>query len=164
MRIELWPMTESDARQVGSLHHRARQAALGDVNPRGVSRAETIRHWRDELAQSPPRRTIRLVARRDRRVVGFAVRGPARDRSGILAAASVEVRDLLVEDGLYGSGIRQGLLDRCLRPGEAAQVWVWADDAPTIDFYRRNGFAPDRSRPGEDGVGGLPELRLVRPG
>ncbi len=166
MRIELWPMTEGDARQVGSLHHRAWRDAAGDDIPGGVqaSRADVIRRWRDALAAPPPRRTLRLVARRDRHVVGFAVRGPARGRSGIEPAASIEVFDLLVERELHGSGVRQGLLDRCLRPGQAAQVWVWADDETAIAFYRRNGFAPDRSRPAGDGAFGLQELRLVRPG
>jgi ribosomal protein S18 acetylase RimI-like enzyme len=166
VKIEVGPMRPTDARQAGELHHRSCVDAFGDALPpefwEGHGVTASVRRWRTTLAEPAPRRTLRLVARDGRRVVGLAVRGPSRARLGLEVARPVELLQVHVDPALHGSGVGQGLLDLCLAPGEPAQLWVWSGNERAIAFFRRNGFAADGASGVDEARSGLVEIRMVR--
>ena len=166
MRIEIGPMVRADARGVGELHHQSWVDTYAGALPADYWDTWTVQRsvtrWRRILADPTPRRVVRLVAKEGRRVVGFCVRGPARGKPEIAPARAAELWAVYVETRLYGSGLGQGLVDRCLGPGEPAEVWVWSGNARAVAFYRRNGFEPDGATFVDERHPQLDEIRLVR--
>ncbi len=166
MRIEIGPMVPADARGVGALHHRAWVDTYAAALPVDYwdtwTTSRSVSRWRRILAEPTPRRVLRLVAKEGRQVVGFGVRGPARDRPEVAPSRAIELWSIYVESRLHGSGIGQGLLEACLGPGEPAELWVWSGNARAIAFYRRSGFEPDGATFVDDRFPQLDHIRLGR--
>ncbi len=166
MRVEVAPMTAGDARGVGMLHHLAWVDIYAGTLPGEFWDQWTVRRsvarWRGLLQERTPRRMLRVVAREGQRVVGFAVRGPSRDKPGVEPARQNEVWSICVDRSLYGGGVGQGLLERCLAPGEPAEAWVWSGNERAVAFYRRNGFEADGMTFVDERFPQLDEIRMVR--
>jgi ribosomal protein S18 acetylase RimI-like enzyme len=166
MRVEVGPMTAGDAQGVGMLHHRAWVDIYAGTLPPEFWDHRTVRgsvaRWRGLLLDATPRRVLRVVAHEGKRVVGFAVRGPSRDKPGVEPARPTEVWSICVDRSLHGGGVGQGLLERCLAPGEPAEVWVWSGNERAVAFYRRNGFEADGRTFIDERFPQLVEIRMVR--
>lgn len=93
-------------------------------------------------------------------LVGVARAGAARDAD---APRPLELFMLYLLDVAKGSGIADRLLEMAI--GDApAYLWVLADNARAIAFYRRHGFAPDGESQQLSGeLAQVSELRMVRP-
>jgi ribosomal protein S18 acetylase RimI-like enzyme len=76
------------------------------------------------------------------------------------------VHSLYVAPGSQGSGLGSQLLSAASvrladLGGRDASLWVFAANAPSLAFYRRNGWVPDGGQRTQEEFGEL-ELRLAR--
>ncbi|MEO7234178.1 MAG: GNAT family N-acetyltransferase [Lapillicoccus sp.] len=118
--------------------------------------AETaVALWSSVLSR--PDRAVVLAVREDVvcGVVGFSTDGSVGD-----------VHSLYVAPSEQGRGTGRALLGRAAtdlaRSGAAVgRLWVFADNAPALAFYRREGWQPDGGTRVEEQFG-EPELRLTR--
>ncbi|WP_433674658.1 N-acetyltransferase family protein [Microbacterium gorillae] len=108
---------------------------------RGILADETIAAMTDERAAALWRRVLdaaegaSLVAVRDASVVG------------VTRWSAGDVHSLYVDPDIHGAGIGSMLLDaavaRIAEAGfERAHLWVFADNAPSVAFYRSRGWVP----------------------
>jgi ribosomal protein S18 acetylase RimI-like enzyme len=107
---------------------------------RGIIADETIAAMTDERADALWRRVLdaaegaSLVAVRDGSVVG------------VTRWSAGDVHSLYVDPDAHGAGIGSMLLDAAVaRIGESfdrARLWVFADNAPSVAFYRSRGWVP----------------------
>lgn len=155
--------TPEDCDELGALHVRCNRQTytqLPDAFWAAVSAADKADTWRTVLAGG----TSPLLAVVEGRLVGFAGAGPSLTREHVVDAAPRELYVLYLLQEFHGTGIGQALLDAVLEPGPA-QLWVGAENARAIAFYRRNGFHPDGATDAMPEVyDGMPQVRLVRGG
>jgi ribosomal protein S18 acetylase RimI-like enzyme len=107
---------------------------------RGIIADETIAAMTDERADALWRRVLdaaegaSLVAVRDGSVVG------------VTRWSAADVHSLYVDPDAHGAGIGSMLLDAAVAHiGEGfdrARLWVFADNAPSVAFYRSRGWVP----------------------
>lgn len=121
------------------------------------ARAARVRMWQSLLADDRVCERVRIATTSADEVVGFGIRGPARDddREGL------ELYALYILEEHYGTGLGQRLLDAMVGR-EAACLWVAAENPRAIRFYERNGFHPDGTRKSDPDIDGLDEIRMAR--
>jgi ribosomal protein S18 acetylase RimI-like enzyme len=123
-----------------------------------------LRLWRHLLESDPPAEA--WVAADDGTVVGFAgVRTePGAPAHGFDPPSSgdLELWGLYLLASHQGLGLGRRLLEAALG-NAAASLWVAADNAPAIGFYRHFGFAPDGAADIIPDWENLREIRMVRP-
>lgn len=118
---------------------------------RGVLPDEAIHAMTDERAEALWRRVLAdllgivLVAERDGEIVGITRYAATPGDDGRIDGA---VHSLYVSPRAHGGGIGGALLAQAtaeLRDAgaEAATVWVFAANAPSIGFYEAKGWHPD---------------------
>jgi ribosomal protein S18 acetylase RimI-like enzyme len=157
--IELRPATSADVDAVVSVF-----LACWRESYRGVLPDSTIDAMSDEKAQRLWERVLGsdegevLVAESAATVVGVT-RLSATGTHGV-------VHSLYVSPHSQGSGLGSQLLRAASARLAAlgvkdASLWVFAANAPSLAFYRRQGWLPDGGQRTEDEFG-EPELRLVR--
>jgi GNAT superfamily N-acetyltransferase len=166
-----------DAPTLAELHRVTWRAAYAEMLPPGtLDELDTpqLRHaWADTIAGGA---TV-LIATEGANPVGFVVAGPAPEddvaaADGTVpsdAARTVLVSTLLVEPrwGRRGHGGRLlAAAAAVFREAGATRgiAWVPAEDAASLSFYRRAGWAPDGTVRTLDANGrALRELRLTGP-
>ena len=100
-----------------------------------------------------------LVDRLDMRTVGV---GMARVSASPDAPTPWEIATLHVLPEARNCGASDDLLDACIGH-RSAYVWVFADNARAISFYRRHGFRVDDTDGAiDDSLGGVELQRLIR--
>lgn len=159
MSVEVRPATPADLDAVVSVF-----LGCWCESYRGVLPDSTINAMSDDKAQQLWERVLAseegevLVAESAATVVGITR----------LAVNGVEgvVHSLYVSPGSQGSGLGSQLLSAACARLEAlgvrdASLWVFAANAPSLAFYRRQGWLPDGGQRTQDEFG-EPEARLVR--
>jgi ribosomal protein S18 acetylase RimI-like enzyme len=121
--------------------------------------------WRHLLEAAQP--ADAWVATDAGTVVGFAGirREPGAASHGFAPPSSgdLELWGLYLLASHQGQGLGRRLLEAALS-GEAASLWVAADNARAIGFYRHFGFTPDGAADVIPAWENLREIRMVRPG
>ncbi|HJC60220.1 MAG TPA: GNAT family N-acetyltransferase [Candidatus Dietzia intestinigallinarum] len=140
-----------DAPQLGALHNAVWRATYAGMvaaeHLRRLDDAVATRHWADVLAtldeagRAPTGRVV-TVAVTDDEVIGFLSTGPGRGED---PPTGLEIEALYVSVRHHGTGVADDLLRATVR-GRPAHLWVLADNARAISFYRRHGFEPDGAR------------------
>ena len=132
---------------------------LASQNP-----ASRLPLWRHLLEAAEP--ADAWVATDAGTVVGFAgVRrkpGAASHGFGPPSSGDLELWGLYLLESHQGKGLGRRLLEAAL-DGEAASLWVAADNARAISFYGHFGFAPDGAADVIPEWENLREIRMVRP-
>jgi ribosomal protein S18 acetylase RimI-like enzyme len=157
--IELRPATSVDVDAVVAVF-----LACWRESYRGVLAGSTVDGMSDLAARSLWERVLGsdegevLVAESSGEVVGVTRLAMDGDR-GV-------VHSLYVAPGSQGSGLGSQLLGAAVARladlgASEASLWVFAANAPSLAFYRRQGWVPDGGRRTQDEFG-EPELRLVR--
>jgi GNAT superfamily N-acetyltransferase len=155
------PARVDDAARMARVHVRCWQETYRGLMPDAVLDdpefpARRERFWTAALTDERDRANRAAVAERDREVIGLAMSGPPPD-AGAPWARQLYV--LYVVAAEHGTGAGQALLAAVLAPAEAAALWV-ADPNPRAQaFYRKHGFAADRTVQVDKGVR---EIRMVR--
>lgn len=153
-----------DAEELASVHVRAWREAYGELLPEhfydDAARESRQVMWSGRLSEEAGRQRVR-VARRQRRIVGFVVRGPATEHQGNPPVRDEQLYALYVVSSAYGHGVGQALLDQAIgeRP---AQLWVAKNNGRALRFYEKNGFAADGTAQVDPDLYGLVEIRMVR--
>ncbi len=121
----------------------------------------TAEFWQDTARRGGYFWAVVDTATEPPELVGIAHATHAREAD---APASLELAMIYLLDQAKGSGIADRLVQMTI--GDApAYLWVLADNARAIAFYRRHGFRPDGAeRLCEGSLTGLLELRMSRPG
>lgn len=136
---------------------------------RGVLPDAAIDAMTDERAEALWQRVLNatdgvvLVAQRDDAIVGITRYAATPAEGGRIDGA---VHSLYVSPRAHGGGIGGALLSRAVDEvreagAEAATLWVFAANAPSIGFYEAKGWRPDgatRTQP----EFGEPEQRMSR--
>lgn len=118
--------------------------------------ASRERFWTAALTDRRYRENRAAVAERDGELIGIAMSGPPLD-AGAPWARQLYV--LYVHKADHGTGAGRALLQAVIDRAESAALWV-ADPNPRAQaFYRKHGFAADRTAQVKDGVR---EIRMVR--
>lgn len=162
--VRITPPTAGDAEQLALVHVQCWREAYGRLLPERFygdeARERRLAMWQRVLSGPDALDRVR-VARHSEGLVGFAVRGPARDDPDHPAVREHELYGIYLLAGRHGTGVGQALLDACLgdRP---AQLWVARDNPRARRFYERNGFAPDGTEKADPELDGLAEVRMVR--
>jgi ribosomal protein S18 acetylase RimI-like enzyme len=153
-----------DAEEMASVHVQAWREAYGELLPEhfydDAARASRQMMWSGRLSEQADRDRVR-VARRQGRIVGFVVRGPATEHVGNPPVRDEQLYALYVVSTAYGHGAGQALLDQALgeRP---AQLWVAKNNGRARRFYEKNGFTVDGTEQADPDLDGLVEIRMVR--
>jgi len=151
-----------DARPLAACHVACwREAYTGIVPAERLAELTTdldvrTQRWLDIL-QSGPRPT--WLATAATRVLGFACFGPARDDD---MTHLLELYALYVRASEHGSGPA----DRLVQPAIGAAPafpWVAAANPRAVSYYERIGFKADGGAKIDHSLGGLREVRMVRP-
>jgi ribosomal protein S18 acetylase RimI-like enzyme len=154
----------ADAGELASVHVQAWREAYGESLPEqfydDAARARRQVMWSGRLAEEAGRQRVR-VARRQGRIVGFVVRGPATEHQGNPPVRDEQLYALYVVSSAYGHGVGRALLDQALgeRP---AQLWVAKNNGRARRFYEKNGFTADGTEQVDPDLDGLVEMRMVR--
>lgn len=131
----------------------------------GLSVAERESTWQTLLERSTGA-AFTVIAEHDDDIVGFcSVIAPSRDDDA--SSGTCEVAAIYVEPGLWRKGVGTALLDDALQQLRAAAwdhvtLWVFAENAAALAFYRRFGFAPDGAETWHE-RSGQREVRLRAP-
>ena len=153
-----------DAEELASVQVQAWREAYGQLLPEhfydDAARESRQVMWSGRLSAQAGGERIH-VARRQGRIVGFVVRGPAAEHQGHPQVRDEQLYALYVLSGYYGRGVGQALLDQALgaRP---AQLWVAKDNVRARRFYEKNGFTADGTAHADPDLDGLVEIRMVR--
>ncbi len=153
-----------DAEELASVHVQAWREAYGELLPEhfydDVARESRQVRWSALLSQEGAGERVR-VARREGRIVGFVMSGPAAEHQGHPPVRDVQLYALYVLSSCYGHGVGRVLLDQALRE-RPAQLWVAKDNARARRFYEKNGFTADGTEQVDPDLDGLIEIRMVR--
>jgi ribosomal protein S18 acetylase RimI-like enzyme len=155
------PARVQDVRQIARVHVRCWQETYRGLMPDAVPGdpgflAARERMWTDVLTGGRYRQNRVAVAERDGELAGIAMSGPPGDAA---AAWMRQLYVLYVYAAGHGTGAAEALLEAVIDPAETAALRV-ADPSPRAQaFYRKHGFAADRTARYEDGVR---EIRMVR--
>lgn len=127
----------------------------------GLSVADRAATWQTVLQRSVEE-AFTVVAERDGRVVGFcSMIAPSRDDDA--GAETCEAAAIYVEPELWRMGVGGALLVAALRELDGSwdevTLWVFADNARALAFYRRFGFHADGARTWHE-PSGQEEIRL----
>jgi len=170
--IEVGAAQPQDALAIARVHVASWQSAYVGMIPQdylaSLSVDERARAWRGTLAQGATEVWIAREAPSDEpgeEILGFVSFG-ARRASEPAAEPVGEITSLYVAPGHWGRGIGGALWLRARERLTAAgfatvMLWVLADNARAIRFYRAAGFREDPGSAGDIVVGGHP-LRHVR--
>lgn len=128
--------------------------------------ADRLPLWRHLLESAEP--AVVWVACDDGAVVGFAgvhhvPAGDATHAAPPPSSGDFELWGLYLLASHQGRGLGRRLLEAALGTS-AASLWVAADNAPAIGFYRHFGFEPDGAADVLPQWEGLREIRMVRVG
>ena len=161
--------TPDDARAIAQVQVLSWQRAYRDLLPTeflallSIDPREAM--WRKQLVQGA---CDLLVARSEGNVCGFISFGATRDAGA--AAATAEVMALYLAPGCWSTGMGRALWlaarDRMLQQGfTAVTLWVLADNARALRFYRMAGFVVEPASRKPFTLGGIvvDEIRCVRP-
>jgi ribosomal protein S18 acetylase RimI-like enzyme len=152
--------TVDDADELGRVQVEVwRQAYAGlmrDDYLDGLDPAAFAEKWRSRMADPFPG-VVRLVARDEHGIAGFAGAGPPRIDA---APADFELYAINVLARAQGTGLGGELLDAAIGD-RAAYLWVIEGNERAIAFYRRRGFIDDGGRD-IDSESGAPEIRMFR--
>jgi ribosomal protein S18 acetylase RimI-like enzyme len=153
-----------DAEELASVHVQAWREAYGELLPEhfydNAARASRQVMWSGRLSEEAGRERIR-VARRQGRIVGFVLQGPATEHQGNAPVRNEQLYALYVVSSAYGHGVGQALLDQALG-GRPAQLWVAKNNGRARRFYEKNGFTADGTEQADPDLDGLVEIRMVR--
>ncbi len=159
MSIDLRPATPDDLGDVVSVFLACwHESYAGHLPPALVATmtAETaVTLWSGVLFRDD--RAVVLAVRDDVvcGLVGFAADGPVGDVHSLYVAPSEQGRGT-------GRALLASAADELARAGAAdGRLWVFADNAPALAFYGREGWQPDGETRVEEQFG-EPELRLTR--
>ena len=158
-----------DVEQLAEVHVRCWQETyrgmLSEEFLASVDPADRLRLWHHLLGADQP--ADAWVATDAGTVVGFAGvrREPGASSHGFAPPSSgdLELWGLYLLASHQGLGLGRRLLEAAL-DGEAASLWVAADNAQAIGFYGHFGFAPDGAADVIPEWENLREIRMVRPG
>jgi ribosomal protein S18 acetylase RimI-like enzyme len=154
----------ADAGELASVHVQAWREAYGELLPEhfydDAARESRQGMWAGLLSEEDAGERV-CVARREGRIVGFVLHGPAAEHQGHPPERDEQLFALYVLSNCYGHGVGQALLDQALseRP---AQLWVAKDNARARRFYEKNGFTADGTEQVDPDLDGLVEIRMVR--
>ncbi len=161
------PASPEDAPAIARIHVDAWRAAYDGIVPAsflaGLSVERREATWRASIARGVPEV---LVAREAAGVIGWIAFGACRDADA--AEKQGEVHAIYLDPSHWAQGVGR-LLWQAARERLAAQgftrasLWVLADNARALRFYRAAGFAPDPSGRQEIERGGkqLAEVRYL---
>jgi ribosomal protein S18 acetylase RimI-like enzyme len=168
--LDLRPAEPADIERLAEIHVRCWQETYRGMLSEGflASRvpADRLPLWRHLLGSADP--AVVWVACDDGAVVGFAGVHKVPTGEAVHAAPPPSSGDLELW-GLYllashqGLGLGRRLLESALGTG-AASLWVAADNARAIGFYRHFGFEPDGAADVIPEWEDLREIRMVRGG
>lgn len=165
--MEVRTSRPDDAAAIARVHVRAWRAGYRGIVPDDLldafSIADRERDWRRRLSEAGPGSVTLVAVGEDERIEGFctSVR-PSRDPDA--EAETAEIAATYVDSDRWGAGIGTALLRGALAElrasgCEQATLWVLAENARALAFYRLFGFEPD----GHEGTherSGLPTVRL----
>jgi GNAT superfamily N-acetyltransferase len=161
-RSSIRPALAADAAGIARVHVQAWREAYAHLLSadflEGISVDERSARWSSILGSDGQDRTIHVAEHR-KRIVGFAVAGPARDAD---TPREVELFAIYLLAPQHGSGLAQALIEATLgsRP---ASLWVAEDNPRAVSFYGRNGFKPDGASKDEPmGAESIRAIRMVR--
>ena len=159
---DIRPAEVGDAHSLAACHVACWREAYSGVLPderlaelTGDLDARTQR-WSDILRNEPRRKWVAIAGAE---VVGFASTEPARDDE---MAHLPELYALYIRASEYGTG----LADRLVQPtigAASAYLWVAAENPRAVRYYEKIGFRPDGHSKIDDWLGGIREVRMVRP-
>jgi ribosomal protein S18 acetylase RimI-like enzyme len=143
------PATLDDAPAIARIHVEAWRAAYEGIIPAAhlaglsVQRREVV--WRESIAKGGP---DLLVAKTGDSVIGWIAFGACRDADA--AEKQGEIQAIYLDPSHWAQGVGRLLLqaarERLAAQGfTRASLWVLADNARALRFYRAAGFAPDPS-------------------
>ncbi|MEJ3404505.1 GNAT family N-acetyltransferase [Rathayibacter sp. YIM 133350] len=155
------PVRDVDAEMLGRVHAQCwhedydtivSAATLATLSP--LRLAELWTHWMNQGEGYH-----QYAALVDHQIVGFTGSGPARDED---APRPKELYFLHLLDAFHGRSLGQQLLEAAVGT-EPAYLWVPDANEHAVQFYLRNGFAPDGVEHDEPFLGTtIHEIRLVR--
>lgn len=146
-RFTLRRAVPDDAPAIADVHVRSwRQAYRGivpDAVLDGLSVERRTAFWRESLAQGAPEVWVAEDAAEG--IVGWVAFAASRDADA--APGTGEVRAIYVLEGFWSAGVGRALWSTArLRLAEggfsSATLWVLAENARAIRFYRAAGFGP----------------------
>jgi ribosomal protein S18 acetylase RimI-like enzyme len=119
--------------------------------------------WQESISRGSPEL---VVAKENGEVIGFISFGACRDAGVPDSVAEIWALHVLPDQGSRGVGRRLWLhaRERLLQLGyQSVSLWVFAENARAIDFYRTAGFVLDPVGTQETVLGGksLLEVRYV---
>jgi ribosomal protein S18 acetylase RimI-like enzyme len=156
---------EADAPNVAQVHVQAWQAAYRGVVPDAyldsvsIEKREVV--WRESIKRGIPELWVADI---HLGIVGWVAFGPSRDSDAEAGAGELEAIYVAPEHWATGIGRALWLVARrrLMELGfSSATLWVLADNARAIRFYRAAGFQPNLASQKEISLGGK-SLREVR--
>lgn len=161
-----------EGRLVAEVQNTAWREAYGHLLPErfydDAALAARTQMWEQVLSGEGGRSAAR-VALIGGRMVGFASKGPIRDRDvGRLGGErSEQLYAIYVLADHHGRGVGGGLIEAVLA-GAPSCLWVLAENRQAREFYTKHGFAPDgvvkdlADEEGDEALRGIAEIRMVR--
>lgn len=136
----------ADARAVAEVHVESWRAAYRDLVPQGYLDALSIdsreKFWRESIERESPELWLAEI---ESSVVGWVAFGASRDSDAVGRVGEVSAIYLLPAHWSTGIGLKLWLTARgrlIERGFETATLWVFADNARAVRFYRAAGFEP----------------------
>jgi ribosomal protein S18 acetylase RimI-like enzyme len=152
-----------DAHEIATVHVRSWQVAYRGIVPDEFLRILSIEtreaRWRELLSLTSPETWVAEV---EARVVGWISFGASRDDDALSNVGEVHAIYVLADHWSTGVGWQLWLKARQrLRElnFERATLWVLAENARAIGFYRAAGFIPSSTRVVDIGGKSLSEIR-----
>ena len=170
MRLHLRPAEPADVERLAEIHVRCWQETYRGMLSDGflASRvpADRLPLWRHLLGSADP--AVVWVACDDGTVVGFAgvhkvPTGEATHAAPPPSSGDLELWGLYLLASHQGLGLGRRLLESALGTS-AASLWVAADNARAIGFYRHFGFEADGATDVIPEWEDLREIRMIRGG
>ncbi len=168
--VTIRPARVSDAAAISRLRvdtWKAAYAGILDAHVLAdlVSDEASIERQRGYIG-NPGSRRHTFVATIRKKLVGWAVAGPARDDDA--DETTGEIYALYVDAVYWGTGLGRDLMSTCLGALRAegfcrVSLWVLDGNARARRFYEAAGLAPDGARKLLDIAAGVPEIRYTGP-